>query len=303
MKVKALNPQILLEFLCYFIFGGLMLYLVASGKYLSYVTPRMEPYLYFTAIVMEIWAFAGLRRLFRPQYKIRSAHCFVLVIPILLLLLPHSALSTTSSLSLNYIGGDAFSNRSGKSSFDTSSNSSGSAQSSFDTSQNQIPSASDDPLDYSADSMAEGGIIPTEDFFNTMSSENLPGLDTANRRITVSDDDFGTWISEIYTNMQKYEGYTVVMTGFVFKDNQTFQKDEFVPARLMMTCCVADLVPTGLLCKYDKASELKAESWITVEGTLFIGQTEYEGVKYDEPQITAIKITPAEAVSGYIYPY
>ncbi|MDR2606439.1 MAG: DUF1980 domain-containing protein, partial [Oscillospiraceae bacterium] len=90
---KAFNPQIFLEFLCYSIFGNLMLYLVRSGAYLSYVTPRMKPYLYFTAIIMLIWACIGLSRLFRPQHKVRSNHCFVLAIPILLLLLPHSPIS------------------------------------------------------------------------------------------------------------------------------------------------------------------------------------------------------------------
>lgn len=76
-----------------------------------------------------------------------------------------------------------------------------------------------------------------------------------------------------------------------------------MPARLLMTCCVADLTPAGLICKYDKASGLEADSWVTVEGTLFIGQYEYEGKKYDDPQIHVTKITPAEAVDGYVYPY
>ncbi|HBC93948.1 MAG TPA: TIGR03943 family protein, partial [Pelotomaculum sp.] len=108
MQARAFNPQIFLELLCYSTFGGLMFHLVDSEKYLSYVTPRMKPYLYFTAIVMLIWACVGLGRLFRPQHKIRSAHCFVLVFPILLLLLPHNPLST-ADLSDRYIGGKTFS--------------------------------------------------------------------------------------------------------------------------------------------------------------------------------------------------
>ena len=134
-------------------------------------------------------------------------------------------------------------------------------------------------------------------------SADLPGLDAANRKITVSNEYFGMWISELFENRKRYEGYTVVMTGFVFKDPEMLKEDEFVPARLMMTCCVADLSPAGLLCKYDKASELKADSWVTVEGTLLIGQYELDGEKYDDPQLTVTKVTPAEAVEGYVYPY
>ncbi|MEA4849415.1 MAG: TIGR03943 family protein [Clostridiaceae bacterium] len=285
MKARAFNPQVFLETLCYSVFAGLMLYLVNSGKYLSYVTPRMEPYLYFTAIVMGIWALAGLAGLFRPQHKIRSAHCFVLAIPILLLLLPHSPLKI-SNLSGNYVGGNAFSGITG--------------QSAYESSDEKTPSG-DTGLNAEADIPDEdpaGSGIGSEDEY----SDDLPGLDAENKRIAVSNDDFGLWLSEIYMHMEKYKGYTVVMTGFVLKDTEMLKEDEFVPARLMMSCCVADLAPVGLLCKYDKASELKADSWVTVEGTLFVGKYEYDGQVYDDPQLSVTKIIPAEEVEGYVYP-
>lgn len=71
----------------------------------------------------------------------------------------------------------------------------------------------------------------------------------------------------------------------------------------MMSCCVADLSPAGITCEYDKAPELEAGSWVTVEGTLQVGQYEYNGQQYKEPQITVTKITPAEEVKDYIYPF
>jgi putative membrane protein len=285
MKARAFNPQVFLETLCYSVFAGLMLYLVNSGKYLSYVTPRMEPYLYFTAIVMGIWALAGLAGLFRPQHKIRSAHCFVLAIPILLLLLPHSPLKI-SNLSGNYVGGNAFSGITGQSAYESSDEKTPSGDTGLNA---EVDIPDEDPA---------GSGIGSEDEY----SDDLPGLDAENKRIAVSNDDFGLWLSEIYMNMEKYKGYTVVMTGFVLKDTEMLKEDEFVPARLMMSCCVADLAPVGLLCKYDKASELKADSWVTVEGTLFVGKYEYDGQVYDDPQLSVTKIIPAEEVEGYVYP-
>ncbi len=92
------------------------------------------------------------------------------------------------------------------------------------------------------------------------------------------------------------------MTGSVFKDPELLKDDEFIPGRLAMTCCVADLAVTGLICHYDQASELEQDSWVTVEGTFFIGQYEYAGNQYDDPQLKVTKITPAEAVEGYVYP-
>lgn len=279
MNGKAFNSQSFIEFLCYSVFAGLIFFLLSSGKYLSYVTPRMEPYLYFSVVVMVIWALAGLGSLFRPQHRIRSAHCFVLAIPILLLLLPHSPLST-ADLSGNYSGGNAFLGLSG-----------GSSNSGSSSSVAPSPEGTDDSL--STDAALE------EDGYPAVP----PGLDEENRKIVVENNDFGAWISELYSNMEKYTGYTISITGFVFKDSEFIGEGEFVPARLMMSCCVADLTPAGLLSKYDKASGLKEDDWITVEGTLFIGSYEYDGVVYDEPRIDVTKITPAEPVEGYVYPY
>ncbi len=282
MRAKAFNPQIFLELLCYCFFGGIMLYLVYSGKYLSYVTPRMKPYLFFTAIVMLTWVCVSLFRLFRPQHIVRSSHCFVLAIPVLLLLLPHSTLNT-SDFSGNYIGGTTLSGKN-------------------DGADSPTEEYTENVLD-PADSI-DSTIPDTQaDVTEQNSLTYLPGLDTTNKKITVSDDSFGMWLSEIYMNMKKYEGYTIVMTGYVFKDPELLNENEFVPARLVMSCCVADLAPSGLICKYDKASELQNDSWVTVEGTIFIEEYEYEGQKYNDPQIQATNIIPADEVEGYAYPY
>lgn len=89
MTKNCWNSQALAEISCYLAFAGAMLYLVRSGRYLSYVTPKLAPYLCFSAAVMVVWALSSLGRVFRIQYRKHIAHCFVLAIPLLLLLLPH----------------------------------------------------------------------------------------------------------------------------------------------------------------------------------------------------------------------
>lgn len=303
MRAKAFNSQAFLEFLCFFIFSGLLLYLAKSGKYRSYVTPRMEPYIYFASIVMGIWALTGFCRLFRPQHRLRSSHCLVVGIPILLLLLPHSPL-TTSNLTGNYSNKNAFSVSAGQGSYsipdevppedtinqtDTSSSLGENELSSTDTAvPNTVDTAVTDAQ--SATPEEQASVAP-------------PGLDTANKKIIVSNDDFSMWLTEIYINIEKYTGYTIDITGYVFKNPDYYNDDEFVPARLMMSCCVADLVPVGLTCEYENVSELEEGSWVTVEGNLHVGQYEYDGEQYEEPQISVTQITPAEEVSDYVYPF
>ena len=297
MQARVLNPQAFLEFLSYSVFGGLMLYLVGSGKYLSYVTPRMKPYIYFAAIIMLVWAFAGLSRLFRPQYKMRSAHCFVLVLPILLFLLPHNPLNASD---LSYTGSNAFAGFPGRSPYAATA-----PQPADMPADSSDGSYSDFPDGSSGDAYAD--TLPDDFQTGLLESDYLPdisGLDEKNRTITVSNNDFGLWIAEIYSNIEKYKGYKIEMTGFVFRDELLkLEKDEFVLARLMMSCCAADLTPVGLVCKYEKAPDFKKDTWITVKGTIFIGEYELDGEKYDDPQISIKEFTPAEKVDGYVYLY
>jgi putative membrane protein len=294
-RARVLNPQVFLELLCYAVFSVLTFYLMYSGKYLTYVTPRMAPYLYFTAVVMLLWAFTGVFRLFRPGNRVRVAHCFVPVIPILLILLPHSPLSA-ADLSYNYAGGGSFSGSAAKPAAAVSSpqNASppeagadyGAAQSSPGAGLPEPPVSNAAPFDASDDDDFEDVYVPETD------ASDKPVIE-------VGDDEFYSWLDELYMNLDMYVGRRIAMTGFVFKDPEVLGADEFVPARLGMTCCVADLVPYGLVCKYNGTGELTPDEWVRVVGVIQAGV--YEGM--EEPQIAVTSIEPAEPVEGYIYPF
>ena len=261
MHGKDVSSQTMMEVLSCALFGGLLLWLVISGEYLSYVAPRIGPYLIFASVVMLSWALLGLGKLLRPQHRVRTAHCFVLALPMLLLLLPHTAV-TTESLASGYTDMGTLVQNAGSSS-----------------SEDKTPSVTAEP--------------------SSPSGSGLSGLDETSREITISDDEFYQWISEIYSNMDKYEGYTVSVTGYVLKGTDYLGENEFVAARLAMTCCIADLTPVGMVCEYDGVAGLEANTWVTVRGVIAIGQ--YQGE--DEPEILVTDIAPAEEVEGYIYPY
>ncbi|WP_312815481.1 TIGR03943 family putative permease subunit [Sedimentibacter sp.] len=292
MQAKAFNTQVFLEISCNIVFALIIIYLLKSGNYLYYVTPRMEPYLIFSSIVSLIWAVTGIRRLFKPQHLIRSAHCFVLMIPVLLLLLPHSALGI-NDVSTGYAGAGAY----------MKNPASGNSSMQSEYSSGQYSNFTNDPVDYSGSTTYPS---TQEDYSYSYDTAPSPydrdaksGLDEENKKINIINDEFYPWITEIYANIDRYEGYEITMTGFVFKDQEYFNEDEFVPARLAMVCCAADLAPVGILCLYDNLSELESGQWITVTGILHKGQ--YNG--QDEPQITVTDISPAEEVLGYIFPY
>jgi putative membrane protein len=277
---NKINSQALLEFICFAAFSFLTIFLVISGKYLSYVTPKMAPYLVFTSIVMLVWAISSFFRIFRPVYRTHAAYCLVLILPIIIFLLPHSSLET-AALSSGYSGANAISQTA----------SSSGANGKVDTSNAQSTSQAQSSSGSGGSSDAQGDDSIAKQFGLALSADGT---------ISVSDQEFYPWLSEISENTGKYEGKTITLKGFVFKDSTQMSENEFVPARLLMYCCSADLTPCGLLCRYDGASSLTANSWVTVTGTLH--EEEVNGST--QAVITAESVSPAEKPGEeYVYPW
>lgn len=272
-------------------FAFLLLYLTANGKYLSYVTPKMAPYLYLTSAIMLVWAVSRLPLLFRPQHRIRAAHCLVLAVPALLLLLPHGTVGSVRTA--DYTAG-AFSGVSGN----TSISSSPGAVASADASVNPQDATGAATPETSGESNAANA-EDSGQYDNSLIEQY--GLQReADGSIQISDENFYPWVLEITTNMHRYEGVAVTMKGFVFKDDQYMAQNEFLSARLMMYCCAADLTPCGILCKYNDASSLQNDTWVTVSGVIHV-------VKFldeDTPEISVEKVTAAEKPADeYVYPW
>lgn len=313
MKSKRVNSQALVESICCVSFAAVMWYLLASGKYLSYVTPRMQPYLYFAAAVMLLWAATSLTGVFRLQYRKRTAHCFICLLPILLLLLPHGEIgmsnlsgatgvltaNATGSLSGTGKGG----NRSGGApgAQPQASQAGANAKAAESAAPSSTPGEAEKTVPAPKDKAASQA--GTQDTYPSTNAYGEPmelhGYDAKNKRITVQNEEFYNWVGAVTENLDQFEGFQITITGAVYKDASIFAKNEFVPARLVMTCCVADLSPSGIVCHYDKAPTLKSDAWVTVTGKLYRGK--YEG--QDEPQIEVTSIKPAAPIKGYIYPF
>jgi putative membrane protein len=118
--------------------------------------------------------------------------------------------------------------------------------------------------------------------------------------LVMDSSNFYECLCAIYADMDKYKGTPVEVVGFVFNENESFADDEFVPARLMMVCCAADMQPVGLLCQYEKTSELKADSWVKVSGT--IEEAEFEGETIPVIVAQSVEMTE-EPDEAYVYPY
>ena len=263
LRGKGINLQVLTECICYLMFGCLLFHLTYSGRYLNYVTPRMKPYLYGMSALMFIWAVSNGRYLLTPQYRAKLTRSFVFIIPILLLAARPSA-----------PGGSSMVERYDSSAMPVASGDNG-GQMTGDSGQQPEPEAGEEEEQY-----------------------DLKGLDEAAKTITIADEDYYMWMYELSSFYEKYEGYTVIMKGFVYRDPDIQKKCDFALVRLSMWCCAADLSPMGFLVDSGKAQDFKDDDWVAVKGVF--------GISGDGESLI-LKAQSVEAAEKpeeeYVYPY
>ena len=233
LRGKGINLQVLTECICYLLFGYLLFQLTFSGGYLNYVTPRMKPYLYGMSALMLLWAVFTGRYLLTPRYRVKLARSFVFIIPILLLAF-RPADPGGSSMVRSYENSGlsmGFGNGGGQMAGNPGRKTAGS------TVRQTLPAAGGESRGPLSDGEAGSGLpdgentekdgysgtdaYPEDDTGQSYGEENpwydLRGLDEAEKTITIADEDYYTWMYELSNFYEKYEGYTVVMKGFVFR--------------------------------------------------------------------------------------
>lgn len=103
---------------------------------------------------------------------------------------------------------------------------------------------------------------------------------------------------EVYDSIDKLKGKKISFTGFVFKDN-SLKDNEFITARMMVTCCAADAQVVGIRCIYKDAGSLNKDEWVKIYGIIDL---EYDNRSNN---IAVIKVESLEKVKApkqrYIY--
>lgn len=97
---------------------------------------------------------------------------------------------------------------------------------------------------------------------------------------------------------RKIIGQSVQVSGFVFKD-KAYGADYFMVTRFVISCCVADAAPLGLVVKSPTAGVLKNDQWVEVKGTFAPSSLG----NWPMPILNAASITPiAIPQQPYLYP-
>ncbi|MBQ9828342.1 MAG: GTPase [Lachnospiraceae bacterium] len=99
--------------------------------------------------------------------------------------------------------------------------------------------------------------------------EQLP-FDINAEVIEIAPEDYGIWYVDALDDPKKYVGKKVRFTALVIKSRKP-KAPYFVPCRMAMTCCAADMQLIGFVCSYSKAPTLKEGDWIDITAKVGYG--------------------------------
>lgn len=94
-----------------------------------------------------------------------------------------------------------------------------------------------------------------------------------------------------------FVGEEAYIVGFVYRDER-FAADSFMVGRFILSCCVADASPVGLIVRWPEAQEFDADQWVEVRGHFEVGN--FDGLEL--PVLVADEIIPVDAPANpYLY--
>lgn len=131
-------------------------------------------------------------------------------------------------------------------------------------------------------------------------NSRLAGLNEKSREIKVKNDDFGLWYDEIDHNLSKYEGYTITITGFVSRD-ATLGANQFRISRQLMSCCILDMSPLGLVAEYSSSKNLAEHKWVQLRARIERGNVGVHGYQRAGVVLRVISLRSTQAPTGYFY--
>ena len=128
--------------------------------------------------------------------------------------------------------------------------------------------------------MPSESIIVMENRYGEIPLENLPEelpYDINADIIDIEPEDFGIWFFDAKDMPERYLGKTVRFTAQVMKSKR-FGEYDFVPGRMAMTCCEADMTFIGFLAHFKDLPAFENRSWVKLTAKFEIKNVEdYHG--------------------------
>lgn len=142
----------------------------------------------------------------------------------------------------------------------------------------------------------KGSVVVFEDNMGEIELETLDEelpYDVSKDPIVIPNDDYGVWFIDAKDYPTRYKGKTVQFNAQVVK-SKALRKDEFVPCRMVMTCCEADMQPLGYIARFKDADKLHTGDWVNVRAMVSqANRSEYHG---EGPYLDIINLKRTEPI-------
>ncbi len=296
IKNKLLHFGAALQFLVLMGFVVLFLFLLISGNISMYVSPQIEPFVWFGTAVMFVMAIANLRQVLKlPRSHTFLSPYIIFFIPLVLMLL----FSPVTIMSRDLPGRT----------IDHTFTETGLEKEQDPASQSmagQVDPEDEDifmDLEFLGDFFQPEILDPEDEEIKVKLRDGI-GMDSEN---------YYKWYYNLYHEPEKFEGGEVKFKGFIYHDeelqaqgnsyfNSSKEGEFFWSARFLMVCCVADMILIGMPVQHTSPEEFELESdtWVKVEGS--IETFSMDGNQF--PIIRTDEITKTDQPEiPYVFPY
>lgn len=133
--------------------------------------------------------------------------------------------------------------------------------------------------------------IAYEDTSGNVSYDEIPDdlpFDLAAPVIEIPLEYYAAWYRDISEEMEKYEGKTVKLSGFVIL-RPDLPENTFIFGRKMMTCCDDDLTFAGVLSVWKDRASLRHQDWVTLTAKIALRQNKIYGRRGPVFQVLALE--------------
>lgn len=117
----------------------------------------------------------------------------------------------------------------------------------------------------------------------------------AQKELSFSEEAYIGSLMKIHEDMKEYLGQRIALTGFIYRIG-AFGPQEFVIARYLVSCCIADAQVVGLYASYPDIEQKSPFSWIRAEGVL-------ERFVFQGEQVPILRVEHLEEIPAPANPY
>ena len=145
--------------------------------------------------------------------------------------------------------------------------------------------------------LGAGAIGNREIGIGTLSSVAAPS-GNENMGLVAGEKNIMDWLSEFqHQDASTFVGQEAHIIGFVYRDER-FTEDTFMIGRFVLSCCVADAAPVGLVVQTAVAPQFPTDQWVDIAGHFIIGT--FDGITM--PILVADTIEETETpAQPYLY--